>query len=70
MSTLPSGRRLAFLALILFVLALADQGVQYGQTANWDLRNYHLYGPWAWVTGRLDVDVAPANIQGFFNPLI
>ncbi len=31
--------------------------------------NYHLYGPHAWLHGRAAIDVAPAQIQTFFNPL-
>lgn len=41
-----------------------------GQSVNWDLLNYHLYNPHAWWTGRWIIDVAPAQIQSFFNPLL
>jgi hypothetical protein len=41
-----------------------------GQSANWDLQNYHLYNPWAWLNGRLDRDIAPAQLQSYFNPLL
>ena len=41
-----------------------------GQDTNWDLRNYHLYGPYALLTGRLGRDLAPAMIQSYFNPLL
>jgi hypothetical protein len=40
------------------------------QDANWDLQNYHLYNPWAWLTGRFGFDVAPAQVQTFHNPLL
>lgn len=39
-----------------------------GQDANWDLLNYHLYAPWAWWTGRVGHDLAPA-LQAYHNPL-
>jgi len=41
-----------------------------GQDSNWDLRNYHFYGPWAFVNGRLDVDLAPAQLQTYLNPML
>ena len=41
-----------------------------GQTADWDLLNYHLYNPHAWLTGRWLIDVAPAQAQSFHNPLL
>jgi hypothetical protein len=39
-----------------------------GQDANWDLRGYHLYVPWAWVNGRYGFDLAPAQLGSFHNP--
>lgn len=44
--------------------------VYLGQDDNWDLRNYHLYNAYAFLNGRLLVDMAPAQMQTFFNPLI
>ena len=41
-----------------------------GQDANWDLRNYHLYNPYAFLHQRLDYDVAPAQVANFYNPLL
>ncbi|MCD0277608.1 hypothetical protein JWH04_01230 [Xanthomonas melonis] len=41
-----------------------------GQDANWDLRNYHLYIGHAWVGNRLGVDLAPAQLQSYFSPLL
>jgi hypothetical protein len=41
-----------------------------GQDANWDLGNYHLYNPWAWLTGRYGFDLAPAQLQTYHNPLL
>jgi hypothetical protein len=41
-----------------------------GQDANWDLRNYHYYAPYAFFHGRMDVDVAPAHVATFYNPLL
>ena len=41
-----------------------------GMDANWDLRNYHLYNPHAWITGRDAIDIAPAQLQSWHNPLL
>lgn len=40
------------------------------QDSNWDLRNYHLYNPFAWLNGKVGLDVAPAQMQSYFNPTI
>ena len=44
-----------------------------GQDANWDLKNYHIYIPYAFMHGRLGLDVAPAQMaqmQTYLNPLL
>lgn len=41
-----------------------------GQDANWDLRNYHLYNPFAFLHHRLDFDIVPAQVANFYNPLM
>jgi glycosyl transferase family 87 len=40
-----------------------------GPDDNWDLRYYHLYGVWAYLHDRYLFDIAPAQFQGFFNPV-
>jgi hypothetical protein len=40
------------------------------QDSNWDLRNYHLYNPFAWLNGKIGLDLAPAQMQSYFNPTI
>lgn len=55
----------AWLPLVLGLASLA-----LGQDSNWDLRNYHLYNPYAWLHGRLGTDLAPAGLQSYFNPLL
>ncbi|QWP76980.1 hypothetical protein J5226_00800 [Lysobacter sp. K5869] len=40
------------------------------QDANWDLRNYHLYTPLAWLDGRMAQDIAPAQLQTWHNPIV
>lgn len=41
-----------------------------GQDANWDLLNYHYYNPFAFLNDRLRFDIAPAQLQTYFNPLL
>jgi len=41
-----------------------------GQDANWDLRNYHLYNGYALLHGRLTLDLAPAQMQSYFSPVL
>lgn len=53
-------------AAALVLLAVLAQG----QDANWDLRNYHLYSPLAWLDGRLQQDIAAAQMQTWHNPTL
>jgi len=41
-----------------------------GQDDNWDLRNYHLYNPFALLHGKVGLDLAPAQWQSYFNPTL
>jgi len=41
-----------------------------GQDVNWDLQNYHLYDPYAWLHDRLTLDIAPAQMQSWHNPAL
>jgi hypothetical protein len=65
----PAALRVALWAAAAMI-AGGSLALHYGQTASWDLRNYHVYAPWAWMSGRLGIDVAPAQVQSFFNPLL
>ena len=38
--------------------------------ANWDLRNYHYYNAYAFLSGREGRDLLVASIPTFFNPLL
>jgi hypothetical protein len=55
---------------LLVPLGFGLLSVLLGQDANWDLHNYHRYNPWAFLTGRIGHDLAPAGLQSYFNPLI
>ncbi|MDQ1829545.1 hypothetical protein [Massilia scottii] len=41
-----------------------------GQDANWDLRNYHWYNPYALLNGKIGFDLNPGQFQSYFNPTI
>jgi hypothetical protein len=59
---------------ILIVTAIAVCGtvllaLARGQDSNWDQLNYHIYVVYAWLHHRLSLDVAPAQIQTWLNPI-
>ena len=41
-----------------------------GADSNWDIRNYHLYNAFALLHGKMSIDLAPAGMQSYFNPLL
>ena len=51
------------------VLAAGARSISLGKDANWDLKNYHWYNAWALVNGRMGWDLAPAQIQTYYNPV-
>jgi hypothetical protein len=55
---------LAFCLFAGVVLSIIDR-----TDVNWDLQNYHLYGPFAVLHGRLGDDYFVAGVQGYLNPL-
>ena len=66
LDTAASWRLARWLApLLAGLLSLA-----YGQDNNWDLRNYHLYNPFALLNGKIGYDLAPAQWQSYFNPTL
>jgi len=59
-----------FFICIAVIVGSGCLAVFLGQDANWDTRNYHVYNPYALLGGRLDLDLAPAQLQSYFSPLI
>lgn len=51
------------------VIGAGLRSIALGKDANWDLKNYHWYNPWAFLHGRHGVDVAPAQLQTWHSPL-
>lgn len=58
------------MARVLVPLCFGFYSLFLGADSNWDLFNYHLYNPFAWLHGKLQLDLAPAGIQSYFNPLL
>jgi hypothetical protein len=59
-------KRARWLVPVLFGLL----SVWLGADSNWDLFNFHLYNPFAFLHGKLATDLAPAGVQSYFNPLL
>lgn len=57
-------------ALWLVPLMFGLFALKLGQDYNFDLRNYHLYNPFAFLNGKVGIDLAPAQMQTYFNPTI
>ncbi|HEY7296559.1 MAG TPA: hypothetical protein VH684_01375 [Xanthobacteraceae bacterium] len=57
------------LALVLICAGAGLVSVILGPDNYWDLRFYHLYGPWAYLHDRYLYDIGPAQEEGFLNPV-
>ena len=63
-------RRLPDKLLLLTACVVAGlTALAFGFSPDWDMMNYHLYNPHALLHGRLDRDLAPAQLQTYLNPL-
>ncbi len=56
---------------ILFLGALGSGyvAIWFGQDMNWDMLNYHYYNAYSFVNSRFLLDIAPAGIQTYLNPI-
>ncbi|MGA7674864.1 MAG: hypothetical protein WCA78_07415 [Rhizomicrobium sp.] len=41
-----------------------------GKDTSWDFRNYHWYIPYAFLNGRMDIDVVVAHQASYYNPFV
>jgi hypothetical protein len=56
---------------VLFFCALACLvSLHLGQDNNYDLKNYHIYNAWAFVTGRWSQDLFAAGPHTYFSPFL
>ena len=58
------------LALAACLAAAGFYSVHARLDVNWDLKNYHFYNAYAFLNGRLGWDIAPAQLQTYYNPLL
>ena len=56
--------------MIALALWIEIGAVLTGGDSSWDLRNYHLYDPFAFFNGKFAIDIAPAGIQTYFVPTL
>jgi hypothetical protein len=70
LSTPIKSRILWIVILLSLATACGAYSVSRGSDVNWDLRNYHLYNPFAAYHDRYMVDVAPAQLQSYLNPIL
>ncbi len=63
-------KRYHWVVLFSSVAASAGIAVKLGQDVNFDLLNYHYYSGYAFLHKPFTYDFAPAQIQGFHNPLL
>lgn len=56
--------------LIVLCLLFGWASVLLGQDVGFDVLHYHLYNPFAFLTGHLGKDIMPASIHSFLNPLL
>lgn len=69
----PDGDQWRYIAIAILVLFPSLFGLLtlwLGQDISWDLRNYHLYNPYAFLSGRQNIDLMPGSFQSYFNPLL
>jgi len=59
-----------YLFLALVMLGWAVMVVHAGKAQSWDFRNYHWYIPYAFLNGRLGLDVAVAHQATYYNPFL
>ena len=57
-------------ALAACVAAAGLYSVHARLDVNWDLKNYHFYNAYAFLNARLGWDIAPAQLQTYYNPLL
>lgn len=55
---------------VIVPILLGLYSVYLGPDANWDLYNYHRYGPFALLNGKIGVDLGVGGVQGYFNPFL
>jgi hypothetical protein len=63
-------RYIDYVVLLFGALFSGLLAIKRGKDLNWDLFNYHFYNGWAILTGHTWTNIAPAQLQSFFNPAL
>ncbi|MBN1569108.1 MAG: hypothetical protein JXA73_14760 [Acidobacteria bacterium] len=64
------GDRWRWFILVFAMAAAACGALLLGQDCTWDVLNYHFYSGYAFLFKPLQYDLAPAQRQSFFNPML
>ncbi len=56
--------------LLLFLLIAGGLSIYLGFDWDWDTANYHLYNPYALLNNRINLDIMPASIMTYYNPVL
>lgn len=59
-----------YIKLAIFVFLGLTLGAALHFEQLWDFYNYHYYNAYAFLNNRYDIDVVPAFINSFYNPLV
>src|SRR5436305_6609916 len=62
-------RRADLWVLLISIAGGGLAAVSFGADHNWDLLNYHLYNPYAYLHRRYSFDLSPAQVQSYLNPV-
>ncbi len=65
-----SQKILSLVSMAFVPLLFGFYSIILGQDINWDLKNYHLYNPYSYIHNRIQIDLAPAGQQSYFNPIL
>lgn len=57
-------------AVVIVPFLFGLYAVYLGADSNWDLYNYHRYGPFALLNGKIGMDLGVGGFQGYFNPFL
>ena len=58
------------LVLLILVAAIGTVAISLGPDGGYDLRNYHFYIGWALFNKPFGYDIAPGQVQSYFNPVL
>lgn len=63
-------RKKNWMVLLFLIMLSGFYSIYIGMERDWDMRNYHIYSPWAFLNDRINYDIMPAGIQSYFNPIL